>query len=165
MRLNNPSLATHPDLAQLEQHLFTSTRAKDTTPAKIVLKEAADRRTEVKALVRQIVKMTRNTKAPLRYRDIAIIVRDLDAYHDLLASTLTEQSIPFFIDRRYSLAHHALVELLRSAIALVEEDFSPRAVRSLLKTGLLGIEQERLDRLENYLLAHRIKGAQALLSR
>ncbi|MCK4851445.1 MAG: exodeoxyribonuclease V subunit gamma, partial [Phycisphaerae bacterium] len=153
--------ASHPELAGLEEHLFGPGKGKGKTVSKVTLREAADRRSEVEAVVRQIVRLSRGGKDPLRYRDMAVIVRDLSAYDDLLAGSLAEQGIPFFIDRRYSLAHHGLVQVVRSALAVVEEDFSVQAVRALLKTGLLGIEQEQLDRLENYILAHGIKGTRS----
>lgn len=161
LRLSSANQENHAELAELEEHLFGPAQAKSKTLSKVTLTEAADRRSEVEAVVRQIVMQTRTGNDSLHYRDIAVIVRDLSAYDDLLANNLAEQGIPFFIDRRYSLAHHSLVEVVRSALALVEDDFSPQAVRALLKTGLLGIEQEQLDRLENYIIAHGVKGAQS----
>ena len=157
MRLEQAGRGSHPELVQLEAGIFASPGVAADSPARIKLLEMADRRSEVDAVVGEILRLSR--EGSLRYRDMAIIVRELSVYHDLLAAALEEHEIPFFIDRRYNLSHHAAVELLRSVLAVAAEGFSHQAVRGLLKTGLLGIDQERLDRLENYILAHGIKGA------
>ena len=164
LALSNSTSSVPVELKQLEKNLFN----RDSAPSKrggdgsiIRLIEAAEQRSEVDGVVREILRLTRQKKNPLRYRDIAVIVRDFSAYHDLLAGGLREHGIPFFIDRRCSLSHHALVELVRNGTALLREDFSIQSVRGLLKTGLLGIEQQKLDRLENYILAQGIKGSTA----
>lgn len=94
----------------------------------------------------------------LRYRDTAIIVRDLDPYHDLTLQALESRGIPYFLDRRRPIAHHPLAELIRAALALTRDDFSLESLRILLKTDLIKLSREEADRLENYLIAHGIKG-------
>ncbi|NIA07171.1 MAG: hypothetical protein GWP14_05985 [Actinobacteria bacterium] len=158
--LSNSSASIPAELKQLEANLFRRNRLCPEgcgAISRIRLVEAAEHRSEVDGVVREILRLTRRKDDPLRYRDIAVIVRNFSAYHDLLASSLGEHGIPFFIDRRYNLSHHALVELLRNALALLIEDFSLQSIRGLLKTGLLGIDQQELDRLENYILAQGIK--------
>ena len=163
LRLAQAGRGSEAELARLEANLFGSGQVSAEPASRIKLVETADRRSEADAVVAEILRLSR--AGGMRYRDMAIIVRDLSVYHDLLAAALAEHGIPFFIDRRYSLAHHAAVELLRSALAVLVEDFSQQALRGLLKTGLLGIEQQRLDQLENYILAHDIRGAGNWLGR
>lgn len=93
-----------------------------------------------------------------RFRDIAIVARDLTPYHDLLGASLSAHGVPFFIDRRRPTAHHPLAELLRSMVSLMVDDFSLESMRLALKTGLFGLSPNDGDRLENYLLAHGING-------
>ena len=52
-----------------------------------------------------------------RFRDCAVLVRNLDSYHKPLARVFRRYGIPFFLDRRESVAHHPLAELTRSALA------------------------------------------------
>ena len=96
--------------------------------------------------------------SPYRYRDVAIIVRDLEPYHDLLTEALSSRGIPFFIDWRRRTAHHPLVELLRASTVMAAEKLSLGSVRVALKTGLLPVPVESADELENYLLAHGVSG-------
>ena len=162
----NPRFAASMELARLEEGLLAGFTAAgrgegesggggDST-ADVHLFELPDRRTEVDFAVSQVQNAVQKTQGRIRYRDVAIIVRDLDPYHDLLSAALAERNVPFFIDRRRSIAHHPVVEFLRSAAEVADSDFEIDRVRLLLKTGLLGITQERADELENYILAQGI---------
>ncbi|MFQ5464033.1 MAG: PD-(D/E)XK nuclease family protein, partial [Phycisphaerae bacterium] len=116
------------------------------------------RRIEVEYAVAQIGALVHGKETPLRYRDVAIIARDLEPYHELLTEALTARRIPFFIDRRRSIAHHALPELLRSLVDLALNDFKLDDVVASLKTGLWPLPQQGVDELENYLLAQGVNG-------
>ena len=120
--------------------------------------EAASPRAEVEAAARQIQRWVRDPEAPLKYRDIAIIARSLEPYHDLLTAALAEHGIPFFIDRRRPTAHHAMVELLRQSLAAAAMDWSLDATAMLLKTGLIGLDAAAADALENFLRAVGLSG-------
>lgn len=130
----------------------------------ITLVEAADRRTEVAFAASQIQAWVqareerKSPEAPMRYRDIAVILRDVETYRDLLIMELNQRGIPFFLDQRRGTAHHPLVEFLRCAAALGKAPFSLAWMRLLLKTGLLPFEASALDALENHLLAWNISG-------
>lgn len=115
-------------------------------------------RLEVEYAVGQIRRWVMQPNLNYRYRDMAIIVRDLDPYHDLLTAALRARDIPYFIDKRRTTAHHPIVELLRAAVRLATENMSLEAMRSLLKCGLLPLSQHDIDALENYLLAYKIEG-------
>lgn len=94
----------------------------------------------------------------MRYRDIAIIVRDLGAYHDLISAAMRARGIPCFIDRRQPTTHHPLIELVRGLLTMAVDDCRLDGVRLVLKTGLLPLAGEDADLLENYLIAHGIEG-------
>lgn len=126
--------------------------------------EAADRRTEVAFAASQIqawvqaCEERKSPEAPMRYHDIAVILRDVETYRDLLVMELNQRGIPFFLDQRRGTAHHPLVEFLRCAAALAKAPFDLAWMRLLLKTGLLPFEASILDALENHLLAWNISG-------
>ena len=162
-----PRFARGPALAAMEKNLFSaaSANAEDEPSTKtnthdVELVQWPTQRLEVQYAVSCIQRWVSDADSPWRYRDIAILVRDLEVYHDLLVSTLAAHGIPFFIDRRRPIAHHPLIELLRGGIALLHDRFGLDSVRLLLKTGLLPIERDAADELENYLLAHGIQGPQ-----
>jgi ATP-dependent helicase/nuclease subunit B len=157
-----------PVLANVELRLFSvvpdakSQPDRSENPDSIRIIEFADRRQEVAAVVRQIRDLVvdppsfSKDKKPLRYRDIAVIVRDLEPYHDLLSADLTAAGIPFFIDRRQPTHHHPLVRFVRASLALAGGGDIPQNVVSLLKSSLTGLDNLPANELENYLLAYRL---------
>src|SRR5205823_8614016 len=88
-------------------------------------------------------------RAGNRFRDCAIIVRRLDDYHKPLARTFRRYGIPFFLDRRESIAHHPLAELTRSALRTVAFEWRNEDWFAALKTGFWPGKENEIDRLEN----------------
>lgn len=147
---------------RLERSLFMPSDACGTDAAalseSVELLSLPSRRIEVDYAVSRVCRWVQDAGTRYRYRDIAIIVRDLEPYHDLISEALAAYGVPFFIDRRRPVAHHPLVELLRAGATMAAEAMSLESVRLALKTGLVSISMEAADELENYLLAHGIAG-------
>ncbi len=129
----------------------------------LVLREAVHTRAEVQGVARDILRLVRNEG--IRYRDIAVMVRNMDSYEDLLRTTFTDLDIPHFFDQKRSIVHHPLVEFIRSAIEVVDTHWTYDAVVRCMKTDLLIPLQANkreyrfhLDVLENFVLAYGIRG-------
>ncbi len=114
---------------------------------------APTRRDEVDAVLRAVLDLTQRTENPLRYRDIALIVRDLAPYHDILSAALHAHRIPFFIDRRRPMHHHPLVQLVTGLVSLIGGRRFDDAIVRILKTGLSGLTDDAVNAIENYTLA------------
>jgi ATP-dependent helicase/nuclease subunit B len=108
---------------------------------------------------RELLKFVRQD-AGNRFRDCAVLVRNLEAYHGPLARTFRRYGIPFFLDRRESVAHHPLAELTRSALRTVAGDWQPDDWFAALKAGFTALPETELDRLENAALEHGWRGKQ-----
>ena len=122
---------------------------------KVELIEAPDRRAEVEAAAREISSLI---AGGYRLREIALLVRRLDDYVDLLESTLREHQIPFFVDHRRTMAHHPLLAVIRSVLRIALGNWGHDAVMQLIKSGLAGLGVADADCLENYVLEHRLRG-------
>ena len=94
-----------------------------------------------------------------RFRDCAVLVRNLDGYHKPLERVFRRCGIPFFLDRRESVAHHPLAELTRSALRTVAFDWSHDDWFAALKAGFSPVDETEIDRLENEALARGWHGA------
>jgi ATP-dependent helicase/nuclease subunit B len=145
-----PRFKKNDSLCQLER-AFIKGESTGVEPVNITLIQAADRRIEVEFAVSKIATWVRDHDH--RYRDTAVIVRDMPAFADLIAESLDRHQIPYFIDRRKPVNHHPLAELIRSLVAVAAESFSLSSVRAIIRTGLLDISSNQADQLENYLLA------------
>ncbi|MCL6447531.1 MAG: helicase-exonuclease AddAB subunit AddB [Armatimonadetes bacterium] len=151
-------LAAAPELAHLERRFFRYPTVAYTGPVqKVHLLTGVNRRAEVEGVVRAIRRLLREES--LRPRQIMVAVRDVDAYFPLFRQVLADYGIPCFIDHRQSVMHHPLVELLRSALEVWEKNWAYDPVFRFLKTGLVQVSAEEVDRLENYVLAAGIRGS------
>ncbi|MBD2861723.1 helicase-exonuclease AddAB subunit AddB [Paenibacillus oceani] len=138
----------------------------------IVLAAAVNRRAEAEGTAREIVRLVRDEGC--RWRDIAVMVRNMESYDDLLEVTFRDFGIPYFLDRKRSVLHHPVAELVRSALEVALGRWHNDAVFRCVKTDLLfplqadtdgadaAKERDRLRdamcRLENYVLAAGIQG-------
>lgn len=146
-----------PDIRYLEQALCTRfPQSLENEAPNIHLVAAADRRAEVEGVARTIIHLARDQG--LRWRNMAVITRDLERYHELIGSVFTYYDIPFFIDRKRPVPHHPVVELLRAALDVAVRGWVYEPVFRYLKTDLVPLSRDDVDQLENYVLAHGING-------
>ena len=138
-------------LQHLERH-WSGPKPFDGDPAPSVrLVSCANPLEEVTFAARTIREFVREKGG--RFRDVAVLVRSLDGYHEALRRVFRGQGIPFFLDRRESVAHHPLAELTRGALRTVAFGWQHADWFSALKTGLVHPDLAELDRLENEALA------------
>ncbi len=111
---------------------------------------------EAEAAAAYINKRVRNEG--LRYRDFAIITGDLDTYRKLIETAFRDNDIPFFMDNKRRLILNPCVNAIRQALLMISDNFSYESVFGFLKCGISGIEREKIDLLENYVLEYGIRG-------
>ena len=151
----------NPALQLLEQNWRQSSRADFEKSAignhqsAISLAVCANAEAEAVFAAREILKFVR---AGNRFRDCAILVRNLENYHKPLAREFRRYGIPFFLDRRESVAHHPLAELTRSALRTIIFDWRQNDLFAALKTGFCSVDETEIDRLENESLARGWRG-------
>ncbi len=154
---NPPRFAGCPEIAHLEKNYFRYPTLKfESNGRNIRLASAANRQAEVEACAREIIRLARDRG--YRWREMAVILRDLDSYHGLIREVFQGYEIPFFIDRKYPVRGHPLVELVLAAVEAVLKDWAYDPVFRYLKTDLVPVTREQVDFLENYVLAHGIRG-------
>ncbi|MBM3271230.1 MAG: PD-(D/E)XK nuclease family protein, partial [Candidatus Sericytochromatia bacterium] len=147
-----------PGLAHLERSFFApGTDVYREAAPEVTLVQAPGARAECAAIAREILRLCREEE--FRLREIAVMVRDPGTYHPLLEAALSEHGVPCFVDRRRSVAYHGLVELLRSAVEIVAEDWRYEALFRFLKTDLgATVRRDQVDRLENLALEYGLRG-------
>ncbi|MBE3576589.1 MAG: PD-(D/E)XK nuclease family protein [Limnochordales bacterium] len=123
---------------------------------------AANRRLEVEAAALEILRLCR--EEGYRFREINVLTWSLEPYQALIDNVFTDLGIPYFMDVRRPLAHHPLVELVRSAVETVTSGFAPEPLFRFLKTDLGPVDRDAIDRLEEYVLQHGLTGSEAWLS-
>ncbi len=147
----------NPSLAFLEKNLFrqrqeTYPDAQDAVRLCVAdnpREEALYAASQIRALVR---------KEGLRYRQIGVIVSDMDTYGDFLERAFSLYDIPYFIDHKRSILLNSFVEYLRSLLDMMRQNFTEESVFRFLRTGYTGFTPAQIDALENYVLALGIRG-------
>ena len=140
----------NPMLAELEQNWSlpvqnpSATQIAPALPLRMVACENPE--AEAAFAAREILKYVRSGK---RFRDCAVLVRQLDGYHKPLARVLRRYEIPLFLDRRESVTHHPLAELTRSALRTAAFDWQTDDWFAALKAGFSPVGETEIDRLEN----------------
>ncbi|MFH0980077.1 MAG: PD-(D/E)XK nuclease family protein [Planctomycetota bacterium] len=157
-----PRFHRAPQLAGIERAVFQNEPPAKPAPEPVVqVIQAATRRVEVDYVAAGIAHLVQSAGDRLRYRDLGITVRDLEPYHDLLAAALEARGIPYFIDRRRPTSHHPLVEWARCFVQLPSDGLAPDTVRMLLKTGLVAVDRDDADLVENHLIETDLSGREA----
>ncbi|MBQ7874628.1 MAG: PD-(D/E)XK nuclease family protein [Oscillospiraceae bacterium] len=93
-----------------------------------------------------------------RWRDIAIIARDLSPYEHALPAAFKRAGIPLYMDKAAELAAHPLSAFISAALSAVRGNFPAAEVLRLLKTGILPISEEDTAEFENYCFVWNIRG-------
>jgi len=144
-------------LAFLEKNLFrygAGTFDKETDALSI--HAARNPREEALAAAGEIRRLVR--EEGMRYREIGVIVSNMDVYGDYLERAFDLYEIPAFMDHKRSVLLNSFVEYIRSLLNMAEQNFTYESVFRFLRTNLAGFTFEEVDELENYVLGLGIKG-------
>ena len=147
-----------PELAHLEAHWALPVPFLSDDPAapnSVRVLRSATPEGEVTFAAREIL---RHVRAGGRFRDVAVLLRQLEPYQDILRRVFTRYEIPFFLDRREPIAHHPLAELTRHAVRTIAFGWKQEDWFGLLKSGLAGVPDLEIDWLENEALARGWEG-------
>ncbi len=101
----------------------------------------------------------RHVRGGGRFREVAVLLRNLADYQHALVRIFSRYDIPFFLDQREAVSHHPLAELTRNALRTVVNDWQADDWFAALKSGLASAPDDEIDRLENEALARGWRGA------
>lgn len=148
---------TAPALRHLERNLFRyGVRPWEQEQAEIAVFETTTPRDEVHQAGLKIRNLVR--EEGYAYRDVAVIMGDLEGYAPYVETEFAQMEIPCFIDRTRGIRLNPMVEYVKSALELYLKNFSYESVFHYLRSGLADMEPEEVDLLENYCLKAGIKG-------
>lgn len=146
------SIFRHPEIP------FTAERGGEGSRSDLGIRlfEAASPREEVRQIYFRIREIIRSTGCA--YRDFAIVTADLETYGDLFELEAGRCRIPVYIDRTSGVFHNILIEGIRGVLQISADSFSYASVFRYLRSGLSRLTNREVDLLENYCLAHGVRG-------
>ena len=146
-----------PALCYLEQNLFRYQYEPYTEKQQeLCMFEALSPREEVHQTALYIRKLIR--EEGLTYRDIAVVIGDLEGYASYVETEFGQLEIPCFIDRTRGIVLNLMIEYIKSALQLYIKDFSYDTVFHFLRSGMVDISREEIDELENYVIRTGARG-------
>ena len=104
-------------------------------------------------------------RGELRYRDTAILSADLADLGSYADSIMQEYGLPYFADYTRGFMNNPIIDAQMAILEILDRDFTYESVFAFLKTGILnhameelGLEPDSIEYLENFVLAHGIRG-------
>ncbi|MCL2708346.1 MAG: PD-(D/E)XK nuclease family protein [Defluviitaleaceae bacterium] len=151
----------NPELEFLTAHfdpsLVSGRRYQSAEKIKSVeIVRAPDRYAEVFDAARRVIELV--SDGGCRYRDVAILCGDRQAYEKTIKNVFARLKIPLFVDTKAKALAHPLTELIRAALEICAKNWQAESVFRLLKTRLTPFDPDEIDKLENFVLKRGISG-------
>lgn len=103
---------------------------------------------EIEEIAKKITQLVRNEK--MRYKEIAIITKEIDGYASLVRAIFSKYEIPVFIDEKRDVNQNSIIQYVLAILEVISKNFASEAVFNYLKLGFSDIEPDEIFALENY---------------
>lgn len=146
------------ELNFLEENIFSSdSKIYENNADAITVIPCRTKTEECQVVASEIKKLVRTEN--LRYRDIAVIVRNEETYKKDLASAFRKYDIDCFHDNRQPVDTQPLIVFVKCLLQILVKGFETETVLRLLKTQLYGFTVEEIALLEDYCLMWRVRSS------
>ena len=146
------------ELKHIEKNLYNFPYKKyDKQVKDINLFLAQNQYSEIEEVAKEITKLVRDKN--YRYRDIAVITKNIDIYSNLSKAIFAKYNIPVYIDEKRDLSQNILVKYIISILDIFAKGWSYDSVFNYIKSGFVNITQEEIYLLENYAIKWEIKSS------
>lgn len=125
--------------------------------AALGLYEAASPYSEVEWAAAQILRLVR--EEGYRFRDIAVAVRGLESYGELIETVFPRYGVPVFLSRMSDVLQKPVFSLVTAALETAAGDYRYEDLFRYLKSGLAPLSRNECDLLENYALKWDLRGS------
>lgn len=144
------------ELAFLEKNYFNiGVKPFEEKTDDIRIFKAQNSYVEMEYIAKDILRLVREKS--LRFNDIAVVTRDLEAYEEITKVIFNEYEIPHFIDNKKDVSGNPLIIYITSILEVFIRNWSDVAVLRYIKAGFNSLSREEVDLLENYVLEYGIK--------
>ncbi len=156
-RCDVPYLKRGEALLHLEENLYTpKEKVFEGSAEQVVLERCASPYEECKQIAARILRDVTEKKG--RYRDHAVVVRNMEDYGGLLEGVFQANGIPYTLSSPVRLADRTGARVLLTALTLFTHRVRFEDLRSYLKSGYSGLLEEECFLLEDYANLWRIEG-------
>ncbi len=93
---------------------------------------------ELGFVLRKILELVRDGYS---YRDIAVVAGDIETYRDEMTRLFDHAGIPYFVDQKKGLKNHPLIQFVKKALAVLEEQMSYDSMMAFLRNPYVVSEE------------------------
>ncbi len=153
--LKQPYRFQGDQLRHLALHLFRPAVPYTEKPdGSVALVQFQNPYEEIEGVARQINLLVRQG---WRYRDFAVIARNLESYQTAVETLFGRYGIPYFLDKRVDVENHPITALVLTALEGIKGAPDTQQLLRLAKSPLLGFDPCEVAMLENYCYVWRIE--------
>ena len=155
--LNEPFRFKNEELKALEKNIYSiKSETYDDVVKNIHLNLYLNPYEEIEEVAKKIINIVREKS--LRYRDISIIIKNIEEYESIIYAIFSKYNIPIFIDSKKELNDSILIKYVLSIFDIYSKNWSKESVISYIKTFFLDISKNDIYRIENYCNKWQIRG-------
>ncbi len=92
------------------------------------------------------------------FRDVSIVVGNIDSYQSIISGVFFDYNIPIFIDKKSDVMNNSLTKIIRGIIQVFVSNYSYESIFKVLKNELCNISIDEVEKLENYILEYGLTG-------
>lgn len=147
----------NPELKALEENLFSASKKHYSEQIQnISIYSAVNKLDECEHVAKTIKKFI--TEENFRYRDFAVLSRNLENYSDVLKYVFEEYQIPYFINNNSTICNKSTSLTIFAALDCILSNYDSESILRFLKSGLAYLSTEEVSEVENYILMWDIHG-------
>lgn len=151
----------NPAMGAMERFLFRyPQKSYGKKQESVHIRECRDRRFEVWFVVERMRSLI--LEHGYHYRDFAVVSGDMEGYQRVVEREFTRAGIPFFMDAKHSIQSNPLVIMIDALLTMERRRYDYESLFHFLRSGVVPIEREQADRLENYMMELGIRGFRRL---
>lgn len=144
-------------LQHLEKHFFGGNEKWRQECPEVRLHRTDGMFSEVEYVAAEVLRLVREQGC--RFRDIAVVARNIDDYAATIENVFERYAIPFYLSRRSDILEKPVISLIAGVLDSIAGGYEYEDMFRWLKTGLAGLSDEECDILENYVILWDIHGS------
>jgi ATP-dependent helicase/nuclease subunit B len=145
------------EIETVEKNMFSISNFKyDKDTDNIQIYSSLNPYSETEKAAQKIISLVRDHG--YRWKDIVVVLGDMDSYIINVKKVFTQYEIPHFLDYKRDIMGNPLAKFILSTLDMFNYNFKHDSVFEFLKAGYSDLDYDEVSKLENFALQYGIEG-------